>query len=334
HNAFEFRKPFERRVRAGMLVQGDDRRVALFLRNGDGDDFFRKAASFHRCAGTLLAAKRKGILVRTGDMILLGDIFGGFRHSVGAGWGFDGSIHEAPADGGVFDFHIAGKGGVGLAHHKRGAGHALHAARKYKVDFTALDAARSNGDSIHAGAAKTIHGAAGNFLGKTGEKQSHTRDIAIVFPGLIGAAIDDVIQRAPVDLGISLDQGFDGNGGKVIGSDGGQSAAVPSDGRANGVTNVSEAHGFCGLSAFPVYRKHTPVDQIRCFFRGRALDSAGAKSGADGGTLPCSSIARKSRSNGATATPSELCFSRVILNTSTFAPMRSSTARWASRWRK
>jgi len=110
------------------------------------------------------------------------------------------------------------------------------------MEFAAFDAASGVGDGVHAGAAETIDGGAGDFDGKASEKEGHTADIAIIFTGLIGAAVEDVVERIPINHRVAFDEGFDGNSGKVVGADGRESTGVAADGRTNGVTDVSEGH--------------------------------------------------------------------------------------------
>ena len=56
------------------------------------------------------------------------------------------------------------------------------------------------------GGAETIEREAGNGLRQAGQQQRHPRHVAVVLAGLVGAAIDDIVDSLPVDAGIALDQ--------------------------------------------------------------------------------------------------------------------------------
>ena len=60
---------------------------------------------------------------------------------------------------------------------------------------------------------------------------------------MIGAAEDDVVEGAPVDLGAARDERGDGDGGEVVGADGGERSALAAEGSADGVADVSVGHG-------------------------------------------------------------------------------------------
>ncbi len=252
-----------------MLVHGNEKRIAFFLRDGHIEDFFRQAASLDRGGGALLAAQSKSVLIGAGNMKFLGHNFAGFGHGIGAVLGLQGGIHKAPAECGVFEFQIARKRRIGFADDERCAGHAFDAARDQQIQFAALDATRGDGNCIHAGAAEAIDGGAGNFFGQAGEKHSHARDVAIVFAGLIGAAVDDVVERAPIHGRIAFDQLFDRKRGEIVGANARKGAAVTSEGRANGVTNVSDGHVLEFFPWLTVYRKRTAENQTVC--AGRAV---------------------------------------------------------------
>jgi len=76
---------------------------------------------------------------------------------------------EAPADSGVFQSHRARECGVCFAYYEGRARHAFYAAGDDEVGFAALDGAGGAGYRIHAGAAESIYGCAGNFFRQAGE---------------------------------------------------------------------------------------------------------------------------------------------------------------------
>jgi hypothetical protein len=65
----------------------------------------------------------------------------------------------------------------------------------------------------------------------------HARDVAVVLAGLVGAAVEDVVERAPVEVGMAQHQRPDGQSGEIVGSDRGERAAVAADGGAYGVAD-------------------------------------------------------------------------------------------------
>jgi len=86
---------------------------------------------------------------------------------------------------------------------------------------------------------------------------------------LIGAAVDDVVERIPIHGGIAFHQLFDRKRGEIVGANAGKGAAVTSEGRANGVTNVSDGHVLEFFPWLTVYRKHIAENQTVC--AGRAV---------------------------------------------------------------
>jgi len=80
---------------------------------------------------------------------------------------------------------------------------------------------------------------------------------AIVFAGLIGAAVNDVVERAPIHGGIAFDQLFDRKrAARSSVRTLERAPPVTSEGRANGVTNVSGGHVLEFFPWLTVYRKH------------------------------------------------------------------------------
>ena len=152
-----------------MFIHGNEKRIAFFLRDGHGEDFFGEASGFLCGGGSLLAAEGEGVLIGAGDVKFFGYDFTGLGHRVGAVFGFESGIHEAPAERGVFEFQIARERGVGFAEDERGAGHAFDTAGDQQIQFAAFDGAGGDGDGVHAGAAKAIDSCAGNFFRQTSE---------------------------------------------------------------------------------------------------------------------------------------------------------------------
>ncbi len=82
----------------------------------------------------------------------------------------------------------------------------------------------------------------GTSTGRPGEQKRHACDVAIVFAGLIRAAVDHVVERVPIDAAIARDQCGDRNRREIVGAHGRKHAAVAADRRANCVTDVGIFH--------------------------------------------------------------------------------------------
>lgn len=94
----------------------------------------------------------------------------------------------------------------------------------------------------HAGTAKAVDRRARNLGRKPGQQQRHTRYVAVVFAGLVGASEDHVVDRLPIDRGMALDKRLERNAAEVIGPHRRQGTAVTADGSANVVADKSIAH--------------------------------------------------------------------------------------------
>ena len=77
----------------------------------------------------------------------------------------------------------------------------------------------------------------GTSGGRPASRRGHAADVAVVFAGLVGAAVVQVVDRGPVDAGIARDQRGDRQRGQVVGAHGGQRAAVAAEGGADGVAD-------------------------------------------------------------------------------------------------
>ena len=184
----------------------------------------------------------EGVLIHTGDLVVLRDVLTGFGHGIDAVLLFHQGVDEAPADGGVVDLGIAGKGCVGFGHHEGGARHGFHTARDHQVGLTGLDLTRGDQDGVHAGTAEAVDGGAGDADRQASEQRGHACDVAVVLTGLIGAAEDDVIDGLPIDGRVAGHQGAQWNGAKVIGADGRERATEAANRRADVVADENVSH--------------------------------------------------------------------------------------------
>ena len=225
-----------------MLVLRHDS-IALTALDGDRHDLPRVEAGILRLLVPHLAAIRERVLVGAGNLEFLGDVFPGFRHRVGAIDLLHLRVHEAPPDGGVVDFVGARERLRRFAHHERRAGHAFDAASQHELRIAGLDRARGGTDGIQARSAKAVDGRTRHRGRQARQQHGHARDIAVVFAGLIGAAHDAIVQRIPIDAGVTLFQRFDRNRTEVVGSHIPQCPGITADRRAGEVANIGFGHG-------------------------------------------------------------------------------------------
>ena len=122
--------------------------------------------------------------------------------------GFHLRVNKAPADGGILHLHAAAKGALCFPHHKRRAGHALHATGDHQLRLAAFNRPRRDADRIEAGTAQAVVGAPGHALRQPGQQQRHPRHVAVIFPGLVGAAKDHIVNARGIQSRVTLQQGF------------------------------------------------------------------------------------------------------------------------------
>jgi hypothetical protein len=102
-----------------------------------------------------------------------------------------------------------------------------------------FDRARGDADGVHARAAQAVDGGARHVLRQTCQQQRHARDVAVVFAGLVGAAVDHVVDGAPVDFLVALHQRLERYSAKVVGTHRRQRTRIAADRRANRVAQES-----------------------------------------------------------------------------------------------
>ena len=125
-------------------------------------------------------------------------------------------IDEAPAQHGVLELHRAVERALGLAHDIGRAGHALDAARDHHVGLAELHGARRMAGGLETRTAQAIDRGARHLDRQAGQQARHARHVAVVLARLVDAAIDHVVDRAPIDIGIALHQRLDRMGGEIV----------------------------------------------------------------------------------------------------------------------
>jgi hypothetical protein len=86
---------------------------------------------------------------------------------------------------------------------------------------------------------------------QAGQQQRHPRHIAVVLAGLVGAAIDHVIHRLPVEPRVSLHQFLQRVCREIVGPHRGENAAESADWRSHIVANEGFGHVACHPSIGP-----------------------------------------------------------------------------------
>ena len=76
-----------------------------------------------------------------------------------------------------------------------------------------------------------------------GQQRRHARDVAVVLAGLVGAAVDHVVELIPIDRRVALLQHAHRMRGQIIRADILQHAAVAADRRADEVADIGVGHG-------------------------------------------------------------------------------------------
>src|SRR5690606_3899838 len=105
------------------------------------------------------------------------------------------------------------------------------------------DGAGGDADGVEAGAAQAVDGGGGDFHGQARQQHGHAGDVAVVFAGLVGAAVDQVVDLGPVDVRIARHQCLDRQRREVVGANAGERSAVAAEGGADGVAEKGGLHG-------------------------------------------------------------------------------------------
>ncbi len=238
---FQFGQGFERCIGARMLILADYC-FTLLVGNPHLNDFFSEKSCSLRSGSTLLTAQSESVLIFAGYLEIVRNVVGSLRHCVDAVLRFHQRVDETPANGSVFQFHVARERRIRLAHHERRAGHRLDAAGNRQLHFAAGNGAERSADGIHARSAQAIEGHAGNGLRQACQQQRHARHVAVVFAGLVGAAEEYLVHRAPVDRGITFHQCLDRHRSQIVGADCRQAATEAADRCANRVADIHITH--------------------------------------------------------------------------------------------
>ena len=242
-----------------MLVFSHLDRPRPASRHLDGEDLaFEKPIGL---GGGVFALRGRGEHVArfARDLVVARQVVGGLGHRIGAELALDFRVGKARADRRIKDPAVAAERRFGLVHDKGCAAHALDAAGDHDLAFAAGHRLRRHDDRVEPAAAIALQYRAGDLDRQSGQEPGMPRDAAAVFAGLVGAAVDDVLDPFRVE-GTLLDDLGDDRGQHVVGSHPGESAGVPAKGGAQCIVDVAVEHDrFLLRGIAPQGHLHAPA---------------------------------------------------------------------------
>src|SRR5579871_657966 len=200
----------------------------------------------------LLRGGGKKVAGLAGDLIVAGQIVGGFGHCVGAEFALDPRIGKARADCRIVNAAVTAERHFGLVHDKRRPAHALDPAGQEHLTLAAGDGLRGHHDRVQAATAIALQHRAGDFDRQPGEEPGMARHAATVFAGLIGAADDDILDPGRVERAFFDDRRND-RGEHVVGAHPRQGAGVAAERGTQTVIEIGVEHRL-----FPPGRGSSP----------------------------------------------------------------------------
>ena len=102
-------------------------------------------------------------------------------------------VHKTPADGGIEHLGLTLVWRGRLAHHERRAGHRLYATGNHQVRIARFNGTGGEANRIKTRTAQTVNSGAGNAVRIARQQRRHMRNVTVIFPGLVGAAENDVV---------------------------------------------------------------------------------------------------------------------------------------------
>mmetsp|Transcript_22059 Transcript_22059/g.43386 ORF Transcript_22059/g.43386 Transcript_22059/m.43386 type:complete len:433 (-) Transcript_22059:141-1439(-) len=178
------------------LILVEDHRVSAALGNADRHDLLLEEAGSLGLLGAVLASGGEGVLVLTGDAVLLRDVLGGDAHVVivhGAG--------ETISDHGVLKrpgAHTLAVAAVG--ENVRALAHVLHTTGNNDISKAELHRLGGKHDGLETTATDLVDGHRGHGDTETGG-ESGLASRVLANAGLENVAHDDLVHSRAVDLG-------------------------------------------------------------------------------------------------------------------------------------
>jgi hypothetical protein len=109
---------------------------------------------------------------------------------------------------------------------------ALSGLGDHQPRFAGTDGTRCGSERVQPRSAQAIESGARHIDRQAGEQAGHARDVAVVLPGLVGAAEQNLVDGGPVHGRVACDQGAQRDRRKVVGAHRRQRAAVTTEGCA------------------------------------------------------------------------------------------------------
>ncbi len=244
--------------------------IAFFLRDGHWADFAGQVPIANGGRSSQLAVVGHQVLRFAFDLEIHRHVLGRFRHGVHTVLRLHEFVHKTPADGGVIDRVAAREGALGLGHHKGCAAHAFDSTGNHQSSLTGFDGASCRAHRIQPRAAQTVECAAGHFLRQTCQQCAHARHVAVVFAGLVGAAVEHVGDRGPIHLRVARHQGCNRHCAQIVSTYARQRTAVATERGANGVANQSLVHVCLAINRGEAQNMHY-VAYFRFFIINRPI---------------------------------------------------------------
>ena len=244
HDALELGESLQAGL-ARVFVVAHQQRIAFPLVDAYWRDLGLQACILLCHQGIALRAPGHLVLRLARDAEICGHVLGGFGHAVHAIGLLHQPVDKAPADGGVIDRIVAAESAVHLGHDKGGAAHALDAAGNHQAGLARADCPRRRSHRVQARPAQAVDSGTRHVNRQAGQQRGHVRHIAVILPGLVGAAKQYVAHSTPIDPRVAGHQGLERDGTEVVSSHAAKGASVAAKRGADGVANKSLFHALC-----------------------------------------------------------------------------------------
>ena len=225
-----------------MLVFGDADRAGATARHLDRDDLAGEEPISFPGGVFRLRTGSERICLLAGDLVVTGEVVGGFRHRVGAVAAFDLGVREARADRRIENPHVAAVGAFRLRHDKGRPAHALDTAGDEHVALAAGDLLGGDRDRIEAAAAIALQHRAWHLDRQPGDQRGMARDAAAVLAALIAAADHDILDLVGRKAALGDDLGNDARE-HVVGPHLGERAGMPAERASETGIHIGVEHG-------------------------------------------------------------------------------------------
>ena len=220
-----------------VFVRVDDQRIALALRNSDGDNLALEVTRVDRGGRLLLGRGSKLILFFTGDAVLLHNVFRGDTHVVVIE-----GVPKAIGNHGVYHVPVTHALAVAAVRQHMGSlAHALLATGNHQLGVTAANGLDRHVHCLQSGTTHLVDRHCRYRCGDAGVDGCLACRI-LAATGRQNLAKDYFVDLIGGDAGL-LKQGFDNGAAQLIGTQAGQPAAEAADGGTFGGYDNYITHG-------------------------------------------------------------------------------------------